>query len=298
MTSRVNMYQLNCHHSKDVAAEMRIRMTENPGAIWFLQEPYTYKGKVMGIDRWFYTAFHCANKPRAAIVAPKRYNLLLESEFLDRDIVAVRLTDTGATLVSFYADIGERSLSQKLHNLLEEVTSQRRGSIYIHADSNAHSTIWGCPENNTRGDLWEDLIFRYGLYVMNLGSTPTFVPGGDRRGETIIDITLTDQEGLLRSSDWRVSDTPMYSDHRLITYVYEVDKHLRTKAVWNFHKTDWSSFREILEEELAGETAQKGHDFWTTETIEHENRAITTACLLYTSPSPRDLSTSRMPSSA
>ena len=28
------------------------------------------------------------------------------------------------------------------------------------------------------------------------------------------------------------------------------------------------------------------------------NRAAATACLLYTSPSPRDLSTSRMPSSA
>jgi len=94
------MFQLNCHHSKDVAVELRIQMTENPGAVWFLQEPYTYKGKVMGIDRKYFQVFH-ADKPRAAIAAPRQMNLLLETEYLDRDLVVVHFVDTGVTLVSF-----------------------------------------------------------------------------------------------------------------------------------------------------------------------------------------------------
>ena len=39
-------------------------------------------------------------------------------------------------------------------------------------------------------------------------------------------------------------------------------------------------------------------DIQGTDASEFLNRVYTNACLLYTSPSPRDLSTSRMPSSA
>ena len=39
-------------------------------------------------------------------------------------------------------------------------------------------------------------------------------------------------------------------------------------------------------------------DFINPEKIDQEMRRVFDICLLYTSPSPRDLSTSRMPSSA
>ena len=50
-----------------------------------------------------------------------------------------------------------------------------------------------------------------------------------------------------------------------------------------------------LSEELEGLDDTKAEDI---EQIKYIGEAIADICLLYTSPSPRDLSTSRMPSSA
>ena len=52
--------------------------------------------------------------------------------------------------------------------------------------------------------------------------------------------------------------------------------------------------KEIEENEQAGKEAYSGYDM--VDKPFHYNQAG--ICLLYTSPSPRDLSTSRMPSSA
>ena len=53
-----------------------------------------------------------------------------------------------------------------------------------------------------------------------------------------------------------------------------------------FKGTDYSGLKDMSFSEVL---------FWHTVTFE---RSLITRCLLYTSPSPRDLSTSRMPSSA
>ena len=43
------------------------------------------------------------------------------------------------------------------------------------ADANAHSTLWGCDTNNSRGDTLEEVIFQSNLVVLNSGCDPTFV---------------------------------------------------------------------------------------------------------------------------
>ena len=52
---------------------------------------------------------------------------------------------------------------------------------------------------------------------------------------------------------------------------------------------------ETLQEMLGAIEVQKGQ---LAERARKSEKMVVTACLLYTSPSPRDLSTSRMPSSA
>ena len=59
---------------------------------------------------------------------------------------------------------------------------------------------------------------------------------------------------------------------------------------------------EILGEKLVSTEIGKGRTEWSeiplSEQLDTNNLNIKITCLLYTSPSPRDLSTSRMPSSA
>ena len=55
---------------------------------------------------------------------------------------------------------------------------------------------------------------------------------------------------------------------------------------------------EIAVQNLTKMAQQKGYQYSAEKLAEREYRVLFTICLLYTSPSPRDGATSRMPSSA
>ena len=72
-------------------------------------------------------------------------------------------------------------------------------------------------------------------------------------------------------------------------------------AMWEFRRTAWGFNSGGAESALykstdAGKTCNQIHQGFPSGNLGRIGIAI--ACLLYTSPSPRDLSTSRMPSSA
>ena len=54
----------------------------------------------------------------------------------------------------------------------------------------------------------------------------------------------------------------------------------------------------VVEESVETEESEESDEEDTEDEDSEENTEESTTCLLYTSPSPRDLSTSRMPSSA
>ena len=64
---------------------------------------------------------------------------------------------------------------------------------------------------------------------------------------------------------------------------------LRNQAIKSALRTDIRSFREA---------AEAGDKDKATEALRAASRSLDKACLLYTSPSPRDSTSSRMPSSA
>ena len=49
----------------------------------------------------------------------------------------------------------------------------------VGADSNAHSHLWG-PDQNARGDAFEDLISQNDLTILNDGLEPTLSQGGEQ----------------------------------------------------------------------------------------------------------------------
>ena len=79
-----------------------------------------------------------------------------------------------------------------------------------------------------------------------------------------------------------------------IAIVYAGDKNdLDTVINTGINSRDWKSYRPVAEN-IAKTLEKEG---FSDVAVLPENRHLGT-CLLYTSPSPRDLSTSRMPSSA
>ena len=84
-------------------------------------------------------------------------------------------------------------------------------------------------------------------------------------------------------------------DQKTHTYLYPEGDMLVFMNAENYEQI-------MLQAEFVGDQAQYLTDGMEVEVEFYEERAITVSlpehCLLYTSPSPRDLSTSRMPSSA
>ncbi len=75
--------------------------------------------------------------------------------------------------------------------------------LVMGVDSNAHSTWWGEDSTISHGKIVEKWLMEHNLFLMNTGSTPTFVPLNDSRA-TIIDLTLINEWALNRIMEWRV----------------------------------------------------------------------------------------------
>ena len=89
--------------------------------------------------------------------------------------------------------------------------------VVIGVDSNAHSTLYG-PDNNTRGEAFEDFVLQYGLDVANVGTVPTFeIQRGNKLIQTHIDVTLT-RNLATPIEDWRVDQGYNASDHNTILF--------------------------------------------------------------------------------
>ena len=129
-------------------------------------------------------------------------------------------------IASVYLDIETEKLKlptvlPKFRELVEHCHNNGKRLI-CGIDSNAHSSLWGSPDTNKRGENLEDFIFEYGLYVENIGHTPTWQRGDS---ESIIDITLSLNMGE-DVQKWKVSEDPTFLDHKLISFMVE------TPPIW------------------------------------------------------------------
>ena len=107
-------------------------------------------------------------------------------------------------------------------------------------DSNAHSTVYG-PDQNSRGTEFEDLLFRQGLHVENVGDVPTFQTS---LRQSHIDVTLT-RDLLVAISNWTVDTDYNGSDHNTISFDVGLGFELvPSSRPWG--KANWSTFKQVL----------------------------------------------------
>ncbi|XP_049885128.1 uncharacterized protein LOC126380050 [Pectinophora gossypiella] len=103
-----------------------------------------------------------------------------------------------------------------LDRLGTAVRRTTQSKVIVLGDFNAHSTAWGSPETDDRGEAVEEWAALCGLVLLNCGSTDTWVR---RQSGSIVDLTFASPALASRVSNWRVlDDVETLSDHRYVTF--------------------------------------------------------------------------------
>ena len=236
--------QINLQHSKVASEELALPVI---GDVALIQEPYIKNNRVRGLNTIRGYSLARKGRARAAIYVRKELETWLVEEFTDEDLCVCALEISGRTwyLASAYLDI---NLSideyQKLQSLVE-FCSINSLPLVIGMDCNGHSSLWGCEEDNARGEAVEDFILMNGLEVHNIGAVPTFET---IRARSIVDITLTNLTASRTEllGEWKVEEgVASHSDHKIISYT--LGKAILTrKEVRNWKKFDGEEFRRQL----------------------------------------------------
>ena len=219
-----------------------------------LQEPATTsKGKIESFPRGtqiFADGLH----PRAAVLATPDLNVWAIPEHTSRD-VAVCLWKTSSLqfpeviIISVYSDITVDTISTELQSLVEYCETSQIPYI-MGADTNSHSVLWGCDQNNSRGDDYEDFIASNGIGILNQGSLPTFQTS---RASSIIDISLIHYKIYDLAHHWEIHTEDFLSDHKCLSFHLKICPPPPTR-VKNWQRTDWNRFSSLLQARLSSWT--------------------------------------------
>jgi len=88
--------------------------------------------------------------------------------------------------------------------------------LVVQCDSNAHHSLWGSTNCNSRGKALVEFMNTTNLEILNRGNEPTFCSGGRLE---VTDITLGSMRLLESIIGWEVSSEPSMSDHRHILFI-------------------------------------------------------------------------------
>jgi hypothetical protein len=183
-----------------------------------MQEPAVQKGgSISGLPKG--TQVFAGKTPRAAIAATRDLNAWAMDDFTTNDIAAC-LWLTGQEevpeiiIMSIYFDINKEVISCDVTRLLD-YAELKQLPVILGADSNAHSKLWGCEQNNARGNDFEEILSRWNLSINNIGLVPTFQTV---RASSIIDVTLTSYTLFDRILGWEVSEKNFDSDHKCVQF--------------------------------------------------------------------------------
>ena len=245
-------WQSNLHKSKAASYNL-CEVTKNiRSGIVLIQEPWTYGGAIRSKLRgWkLFQGNKKYKRPRACIYVTSDMTCSLIPQFSSEDEVAVRVKNVrregdSFAFVSAYMSLEEPAPPVILKELLSFSDRDKIPTV-IGTDANAHHTVWGSSNVNTRGmDL---LMFcaSANLHICNVGSKPTF---RTRKREEVLDLTLINRNAENCISDWHVSDVPSFSDHMYIWFRVQRGTK-RTKMIRNVRRTCWNKYANELDHRL------------------------------------------------
>jgi hypothetical protein len=135
-------------------------------------------------------------------------------------------------------------LSKELEELVQYCENE---NIYlvVGCNSNAHHSVWGSTNCNSRGEAMVEFLNSSKLDILNWGNEPTFCIGGRLE---VTDITLGSLRLLESIICWEVSSEPALSDHRHI--LFTLWGSVPVRLIRNPRGTNWGSFKGELRDRL------------------------------------------------
>jgi len=223
----ISFLQINLQHSTKASTELVTR--DDSYNIALIQEPYLYNGKPHFSSSLSKSTTFASDTSRACVRVDKSLPSWEVSQFTSRDLATVLLkqdyidplTQSHRQIqvycASAYLDINIPIPQQTQLYALIDYCHSNQIPLLLGCDSNAHSSYWGCAEENSRGTDIEVLIDSYNLTLLNSGSEYTFVTS---RASSIIDITLVNQwyHQHFTVKDWIVDPSLSFSDHKYISF--------------------------------------------------------------------------------
>ena len=244
---KITFWQQNLQHSRTATDTLLSSVAQAKfSPILLVQEPYIHKGRpVMSIPN--YNVHFYGVKSRTLVAVPRHLKAWSLGSLSDGDVTTILLENNEnerILVVSAYFDITKDVVSKKI----DEITmfsSRHKVPLLMGADTNCHSSLWGCDENNSRGDVLEEWIIQNNLCVVNKGHEKTFV---SHLGSSIIDVTLVSNEILNLVTSWAVDLNHQFSDHRKILFEINFASQIEITAR-NYKTKGWKGkFRSLLKQ--------------------------------------------------
>ena len=240
----ITCLQANLHKSALATGLFTHGLSLEP-ALGFVTEPHTAFRKVVGKPPEYFVYPESAMEavPRAALYIPKNLKHVSLKHLCNADCQVVNLfVESGQIVIaSIYLDINDDPVPDWMERIVQYAT-QHSFDLLLTMDSNCHSQLFG-PDNNSRGDLFEQFIFQHGLQVMNRGTAPTFQTFS---AESHIDVTLTKGTVVL---DWEVLESYNASDHNTIHFILPSTVLLPPREIRDWKSGEWDKFESLLANE-------------------------------------------------
>lgn len=248
--SHIKIIQVNLHHAKGASAVLSRRFANERLDVGLIQEPWVNNGRVLGCPsqncRLLYD--ESQSKPRTAILVSRKIKFVPITEFITRDIVAIKMevpTTRGKTEVCIASayfpgdtdDIPPLEVARFV-DYCKKINSQ----FIIGCDANAHHTIWSSTDINKRGEDLLSYISSNNIDICNRGYSPTFV---NAIRQEVLDLTICSDLLSEKIVNWHVSDEESLSDHKHIRFDYKAGS-ITTENYRNPRKTNWDLYRFYL----------------------------------------------------
>ena len=171
--------------------------------------------------------------PQREIKIKTQLQAVADSVTLDKEI----------TVCSVYIPPAFSLTTEHLQSLL----SQLPAPYILVGDFNGHNILWGCKDNNSRGDIIENFITNNTLCLMNDKSYTYFHPATGKFSSLNLSIC---HPSLLLDFDWTVSEDQHGSDHFPVIIESVNDSTNDHNAKWKLNKANWELYHSLCEESL------------------------------------------------
>ena len=248
MDLKHKIIQLNCRGLKSNFNEILLLLSLLNPSIFCLQETFLKTNDnidIKGVN--IYNYIHSeGQRPSAGS------SIFVKSCLPQREIkiktqlqaVAVSVTlDKEITVCSVYISPAFTLTTEHLQSLL----SQLPASYILVGDFNGHSILWGCKENNSRGDIIDNFITNNNLCLMNDKSYTYLHPATGKFSSLDLSICLP---SVLLDFDWTVSEDQYGSDHFPVIIESVNNSTNDPNAEWKLNKANWELYHSLCAESL------------------------------------------------